>query len=343
MKKAEGTASIPKTQTEEETSATFHPQCGGAISVATSLVVQKHALSRAAVRRLAHDAGVRMMKDHYDPIMDALVQFLRQLFGHSQLAMQYSKKKSVGVEHVHYALRVLKFDVPEELLACGPEELRSLRKCNVHASADVRKRSALSAEISEASFSRLSREVAAMCNHKTRITCKARHLIQLVCEIHLVRLFAEKRVGAPVPFRSTTAPRTYHPASALGWSLLKGVEGPQQDRDASIILCYDKITSQIPFLLEIGSTKTVDERLIVTAVRVACPELPLESLATEDPPLPETTKTLTKILRGLVVDKRITAGAVLLFAKVLKLVALDEAMTRGNGAPALGAPPPNAA
>ena len=278
-------------------------------------------LSRAAVRRLAHDAGVRMLKGHYDPIMETLIEFLKRLFSHALLAMQYSKKKSIGIEHVLYSLRVLQFDIPEELHTCGQEDLRTLRKCNVHASADVRKRSALTAEISEASFSRLSRQVAARFNPKTRITCKARHLIQLVCEIHLIRMFAQKRAGAPIPFSSTTVPQVYHPAIAIGKTLLVGDQDTQRERQAAIIVFYDKVTSQIPFLLEISSTKTVDERLILTAVRTVCPEMPVDSLGIDFVPNSDTTKTLTKMLRGLVVDKRITSGAVRLFAKVLKRVA----------------------
>ena len=312
------------------------------------------ALSKAAVRRLAHDAGVRMMKDNYEGTMRCLIDFMKELFRHSCLAMEYSKKKSVNTEHVYYALQSMKFDLPEEMRDLTSAELTSLRKCNVHAAPGVRKSSPLTAEISEASFTRLAREVPVEGRENLRMSSKARHLIQLICELYLVRQFALRNAG-PVPFASQGPVTKFQPAHFICKALLQSLaergltntslldEKVAEGRIQNAVSLFDSVTSQIPFLLHVSASKTIDRRLFETAVISIEPSLASwckmeEKKAAEtvevDRSLDAPVKILSKVLRGQIVDKRITSGAMAFLCRVLEAVLTNEqhAMMRAEDA-----------
>ena len=286
-------------------------------------------VSRAAVRRLAHDAGVRMAKEGYGSTVDSLVDFMQELFRHATLAMSYSKKKSVCTDHVYYALQMMDVELPDELGSLTGAELKTLKKCNVHAAPDVRKTSPMSAEISEASFNRLVKSVAELTHENLRFSVKARHLIQLVGEMHLVRLFAKKRQG-PVPFVARHVLTRRHPAHRICQVLLGGgrsdgqepTEKPAEEPTAAqlqlVAGLFDRITSQIQDLLQITSSRTIDERVIRAATNSVAPQLVDAALVASEREWGDAVgKVISKVLRGQVVDKRITAGAVSFMGHVL--------------------------
>jgi len=286
-------------------------------------VVALAPLPRAALRRLAHDAGVRMTRESFDSVNESLAAFLRELSRHATLAMTYSRKRRICTEHVRYALQKMAVELPDELHALGDTELKNLKKCNVNASPDLRKSSPLAAEISEASFQRFLRAITLHAHGRVGFSIAARHLIHLVCEVYLVRLFAQARAG-PAPYMAQAAQaaqhrqQQHHTANTLCRSLLGPATEPTEIQLNEVTKLLDTLSSQIPCLLQITSARTVDERLVQAAAGCSVAALAASTGRASSSSLRgESISVLGRVLRGQAVDKRITAGAIECLGRLL--------------------------
>ena len=63
-------------------------------------VTKEFKISRAAVRRLAHDAQQKFSRDSYEGALDELERFLSNVMRVSQRAAVFSRRKAVAREHV---------------------------------------------------------------------------------------------------------------------------------------------------------------------------------------------------------------------------------------------------
>lgn len=292
-------------------------------------------VSKAALRRLAHDAGTRMLKSHYETGMTALIQFLQDVMKHAYNALTYSKRKSINTDHVYYALKVAQVPLPSELSNLPNDELKTLKKCNVHADWLHRKNTVLAAEISEASFKRLLKQIGKQLDLQVHFTIQARHLLQLIAEVYVVRTFAKlgnDGTANSKPQNSscnslTSVTTTHHANSA---PLVHACQA-MLDYDAAIsnnasaILSkqqidkatevFNTIITNIPALLQLSASRTVDKRLMQTAVHSL--NIDLSNVTEIHDARSPTVKIVCKILRGQLVDKRITANAMVFLCDVI--------------------------
>ena len=94
----------------------------------------------------------------------------------------------------------------------------------------------------------------------------------------------------------------------------KGISEVPSDIFSMFSVFFDKVTSRIPALLEISASKTIDDRLINTAIASVVPELCCEESSTD---FESASRLISNVLRGTIVNKRITCKAVSAFSSAL--------------------------
>ena len=282
---------------------------GGKDEAAADGAVAKPTFSKAALRRLAHDAGCRLTKPRYDEVAAALDGFLRDLVDGSVEAMRFAKKRSVSVAHVVHAARGLRVAVPAEALEAAAQKggIKLLR-CNVRAPPAARKASVMNTEISSASFARVAKGLVLKREAPPRLSAQARRLMHVFAEMKVVEAFGKGHEGAVVE----RADLTRH-AVALAFACDDALA-------ADIKAEVEAVCARIPDLLEIASTKTIDLRLLEAAAAPLKPPLG---------PLPDSrdpaVKIVERMLRGSAVDRRlVSSGAAFVTACLREAHALPK-------------------
>ena len=282
--------------------------------------VRKPAVSKAALRRLAHDAGSRMTKQRYGEAADGFETFLQALVDRSVEAMRFSKKRSVGVSHVLFAARALNTPLPAEVLeASRHKEGIQLLRCNARAPPAARKASALSTEISGASFARVAKGMILKREAPPRLTAQARRMMHVLAELRVVETFGKAPSLAEAPREDPTERAV---AAAFDCSSAVAVE---------ITTAMARLCEKIPDLLEISPTKTIDLRLLAEAAApLSAPAGPLPGARDA------AVKIVDRIIRSSAVDRRVVStGAAFVVAMMREthgLVApeLPPAVPRGH-------------
>jgi histone H3/H4 len=296
-------------------------------AVSNSAPPSKQIISKAAIRRLAHDVGARLAKDAHQTALEDLEKYVMKVMQHASGAMSFSRRKSVSLSHVLFAAGVCG-GVPASLRAMQAEDLKRLSKCNPQAPPALRKDVLWRAEISEASFSKVAKNAAKQCHASLRITSQARRMLQLLAEYHIMKTF-DKR-GA------LGKPEEENPMSQN----MMNVFECSQETAAVLVDVIEEVCNRTPELLAMSSVKTIDERLIRTALA------PTRPWAQEWTP-PEgfvegkTVKVVERILRGRAADKRVTISAsTFLAACFCKVVTESRGEVVGAGVPKAVAPAP---
>jgi histone H3/H4 len=246
------------------------------------------AISRAALRRLAHDAQQRLTQQSYDLALRQLDVFLADVLAVSLRAARFARRRAISKEHVAYAASALQLPLPRELRDASPHDLRQLQRCNIRAPAAQRKRNALHAEISEAAFGRVIRKAAASCQQRLRISATARRFLQLIAEQHIMAVLAPAKPAE----RALEDMATAHSLAAATLRPLAEARG--------LAACLTDITNQIEPLLRLSGRRTVDARLM----RAAC-----GAHAADGDCSPQLRLLCTRILRGRVFNMRVNADA----------------------------------
>ena len=286
-------------------------------------------MSRAAIRRLAHDAGVRLARDTYTEVQNVLIDFLKETLTAAEAAIRFSRRKSMDLPHIRYAVGVMGLELPDELVSISNADLTKLERCDLRAPPEKRKTSALTAEISEASFSRLVRSLTPM-----RVSARARRLLHLMAEHHMVKVLAHARTEGHRTIRadmnlggretsSLSSGSTREEAGILDAmeAVLKGrgIENPSEGA-RFLTAAFLMVVRQIPSLLLLGSTRTVDDRVIQTAVSTSVPYCD-EIKSMVSPRRTHLSRVVERILRGRVADKRVTLSAIAYLTATLECLA----------------------
>lgn len=264
---------------------------------------QRAVISKASIRRLAHDAGARLGRDAHLAAVVELEVYVQRLLELAVHAMTYARRKSVGVSHVLFAAEA-HGGVPAELRRASEQDLKRLQRCNPLAPVGLRKETLCHTEISEASFAKVTKGVARRCKEKLRITGAARHLLQLLTEHHLMQRFAQ-RAGPLADGRHSSTERLF--AEVLGCA----------DAQA-LVRAFDGLCERLPALMDMADTKTVDERLVRAAMQPDHAWAATLDAGAAPPAAPDVVKIMTRLLRGRAADKRVTTGAGAFLASALQ-------------------------
>ena len=257
----------------------------------------RQVVSKAAIRRLAHDVGARLSKDAHVAAVVELESYVQRLLELAVSAMTFSRRKSMGVDHILYAAEA-HGGVPLELRGIKNEDLKKLQRCNPQAPASLRKETLCHSEISEASFCKITKTIAKKCKEKLRLTSSARHFLQLLTEFHIMRSFDRHGLLSIAKDSRSATQRLFME--------VYDCDAPTSMR---LLTAFENLSDRIPSLLAMASVKTIDERLIVAALLPDEPWIS-EWVAPADASPPEdATKILGHLLRGRAPDKRITTGA----------------------------------
>jgi histone H3/H4 len=260
-------------------------------------------ISRASIRRLAHDAQQRLTKQSYEAVLLDLEEFLHNVINISLKAALFSRRKAISHEHVVYATHALQMTLPPELVNMSAEDLTKITRCNIRAPPVQRKRNPLHAEVSEASFARVVKRVAGKCRQRLRLSAQARRFLHLVAEQRMLDFFASHKsatVASGLSDRST--------ADTLQ-RVMSTQTGPCSEEDAQALVDFlMHLTNQVPALLKISQTRTVDARLVRAAAGSVVPVFSV-TCATEACADPQLVRVAERILRGRAADKRVTIAA----------------------------------
>ena len=252
-------------------------------------------VSRAAFRRLAHDAEQRLTKSSHEGAAAELEKFVSAVLSQAVAASKFSRRRSVGRAHVLYAVRALGVQLPPEL-ADDPFAGKLLR-CNAKAPANQRKRNLMHAEISENSFRRTLKHVAKNVNAQVRIAAPARRLLHVTAEFRLLTFFSpalERRVPDSDDVTVTVL------RSAMECSHAHAIE---------IAEIFTRLLRNVPGLLDLSTSNTLDGRLLKVAASCLgkCGEqAPLDGAPCGNAPL---VRVCSKMLRGRVAHKRVSVTA----------------------------------
>lgn len=287
----------------------------------------KNRISRAAMRRLAHDAEQKFSKESYEGALDELDRFMEAVLNVCRRAAVLTKRTAITRAHVLYAVDSLRLHVPPEIRTLDAKELRKLQRCNPKAPAQQRKRSSLHVEVSETAFRRVTMRSAKAASIDGRVSAHARRTLHLVAEQHLMAFFAEK-VNCPErgrPFIDVLAANAFQAVCVCT---------PQVAEDLGAYVA--EVLDRVPALLAISGTRTIDSKLLRTACESVCPEL--QSVGGDLPaPKSELVRVCDRILRGRAADKRIAASAGLSLAEVLGQLLGNESLRQSTGQYAMGA------
>jgi histone H3/H4 len=289
------------------------------------------AISKASIRRLAHDVGARVGREALEGATEDLKGYVATMLRHASLAMSFSRKKSISLNHMSFASDVCG-QAPSSLRALTAEHLKHLAKSNPKAPSALRKDVLWRAEISEASFGKVMKGILKESSGaQVRVTSQARRLLQLLAEYHVMKAFDRK--GLLLAKEQEEPP--------LRKSFARVFACSEEAADLLVETMKD-LERHIPALLGIGATKTVDERLLRTALGTAHPW----ARAWVPPPdfvSPSTRRALDRFLRASVVDKRVTASSGEFLAACLTRIALEKQglpVPEGGQLEAQEAPPP---
>ena len=276
----------------------------------------KQIISKAAIRRLAHDVGARLAKDAHQTALDDLEKYVTNVMQHASGAMSFSRRKSVSLNHILFAAGVCG-GVPASLRALQAEDLKRLSKCNPQAPPALRKDVLWRAEISEASFSKVAKNAAKQCHASLRITSQARRMLQLLAEYHVMKGFDKRgTLGKP------------EEANPMVQNMMHVFEC--NDETALVLVnVVQEVCNRAPELLAMGSVKTIDERLIRTALTPTRPWAQ-EWRTPENFVEGKTVKVVERILRGRAADKRVTVSASTFLAACFRRVVME---SRGEAIP----------
>ena len=288
----------------------------------------KQIISKAAIRRPAHDVGARLAKDAHQTALDDLEKYVATVMQHAAGAMSFSRRKSVSLSHIIFAAGVCG-GVPASLRGMQPEDLKRLSKCNPQAPPALRKDVLWRAEISEASFSKVAKNAAKQCHATLRITSQARRMLQLLAEYHIMKSFDKKgALGKP----EEENPMVHN---------MMNVFECNEATALVLVNVVEEVCHRAPELLAMGAVKTIDERLIRTGLTPTRPWAQ-DWTAPEDFVDGKTVKVVERILRGRAADKRVTISASTFLAACFRRVVME---SRGevvrSGAPK-AAPAPKA-
>jgi len=266
----------------------------------------EHSISRASIRRLAHDVQQRLTKQSFDGAMEELDRFLQAMLTVSMRAASFARRKAISREHVAYAAEALRVPLPAELRAATAEDLNKLQRCNIRAPAQHRKRNAMHAEVSEASFTRVLKKAANSNKPRPRLSGQARRLLHLIAEQRLLAYFSPA---------SAAGPDDPWPGQDLSTAdtLCRVMSCPPAE-GAALAAFLLQVMNQVPALLQISQTRTVDARLVRAAAGSVLPPSSDFVVSCVDESL---VRICDRILRGRAADKRITAAAARELAGIL--------------------------
>jgi len=291
-----------------------HPMESAQAEEATSAgskapTASKQIVSKAAIRRLAHDVGARLAKDAHQTALEDLEKYVADVMQHAAGAMSFSRRKSVSLSHILFAAGVCG-GVPSSLRAMQPDDLKRLSKCNPQAPPALRKDVLWRAEISEASFSKVAKHAAKQCHASLRITSQARRMLQLLAEYHVMKSFDKRGVLGK--------PEEENPMIQN----MMNVFACNQDTALVLVNVVEEVCNRAPELLAMGAVKTIDERLIRTGLT---PTRPWANDWTppEDFVEGKTVKVVERILRGRAADKRVTISASTFLAACFRRVVME--------------------
>ena len=298
------------------------PMTEPAAEMAASPPGPKQSISKAAIRRLAHDVGARLGRDAHESAVREMESYVERIVRHAMEAMVFSRRKSVSLNHMLFAAGVCG-GVPTDLRNIDPAGLKHLNKCNPQAPPGLRKDVLWRAEISEASFAKVAKAAARQCQANLRITSQARRMLQLLAEYHIMRGFDKRG--------TLSSPEETNPMV----SEMMGVFDCDCDVALSLAGVVQEVCARAPELLAMGAVKTIDERLVRTAL---APSRPWAQDWTPPADFVEakTVKMVERILRGRAADKRVTTSACAFLAACFRRVVFE---SRGLEAPC-GAPRP---
>ena len=276
----------------------------------------KQVISKAAIRRLAHDVGARLGKDLYQTVLNDLNVYVTNVMQHAARAMSFSRRKSISLSHIYFAAGICG-GVPASLRELQADDLSRLNKCNPQAPPSLRKDVLWRAEISEASFTKVAKQAAKQCHASLRITSQARRMLQLLAEYNVMKGF-DKRGALGQPEEQNPMVQN-----------MVSVYACDQATAATLVKIVEEICSRMPELLAMGTVKTIDERLVRTALA------PSRSWAQDwTPPeafvVGKTVKVVERILRGRAADKRVTVSASTFLAACFQRVVME---SRGESVP----------
>jgi len=287
-------------------------------------------LSLASVRRLAHDANHKLTKCSYENVLGNLNDFLGEIITVAIRVMTFSKLKAISKDHIAYAAATLKVYLPPELRIIEYNDLHHIQRCNIRAPAQHRKRSALHAEISHASFTRLVKRITSESKQSARITAIARRFLHLVAEQHILNFFKRQKQASDANAQSTSTESKVNLSSKAVLDLSTSdtlcrtfdCGTPEQVEILGVHLL--DICNNIPLLLKISGTRTVDARMIQIAGTAdnsgsGCvnPAV-IDKRQQLDETIPENVvRVCDRILRGRVADKRVTSSASRALASLL--------------------------
>jgi len=288
------------------------PVAAGPSSEPAAKKAPRPVISKASIRRLAHDVGARVGKDALEGATEGLKRYIETMLGHASLAMAFSRKKSISLTHMYFASDVCGH-APTSLRSLTAENLKRLAKSNPQAPSALRKDVLWRAEISEASFSKVMKGILKeKASSVVRVTSQARRLLQLLAEYHVMKTFDRK--GSLLAKEQEEPP--------MRKNLVRIFSCSEEAADLLIETMKD-LERRIPALLGIGSMKTVDERLLRTALGAAHPWA-RTWVAPADFVSRAKKRALDRLLRASVVDKRVTATSGEFLATCLTRMALEK-------------------
>ena len=293
----------------EAASAEAAPPAADAVEAAVGARSIQQIVSKAAIRRLAHDVGARLGKDAHATALQGLEAYVARVLQLAASAMAFSRRRSISLHHVLFAAGVCG-GVPAGLRAMTPEDLKRLNKCNPQAPPGLRKDVLSRAEISEASFAKVTKSIAKQSDVNLRITGQARRMLQLLAEYQVMRGFDR---------RGTLAKPEEETPMVQDMCNLFECDAAAATLVTALVL---DVCTRVPQLLALGATKTVDDRLIRTALASA------QTWASTWMPPPDfvsakAVKVVERILRGRAADKRVTSGASLFLAACCMRLVLE--------------------
>lgn len=250
--------------------------------------------TKASIRRLAHDVDQRLSKHSYEVVNKEVEEFLERILSVGAQASEYARKKAISKDHIYYATTVLNVDVPKELTSVKLEDLERLQRCNIRAPAQQRKKSALHAEVSEAAFARVVKKVIQKNKSPRRLSVAARHFLHLITEQQIMRTLSNpgKECTPSTTFRDTTTRNTI--------SRVLNCSDEQAEAVAGLIT---NTMNNIPALLDISKSQTVDARVVKLAVATH-----IQICPTVEVPRPVSIMC-SRIIRGRITDRRVTGEA----------------------------------
>ncbi len=277
-----------------------------------SLPAGSLSLSRAAVRRLAHDAEQRFTKLSHEGALAEFQSFLERILSVCFQVARYTRRKAITTEHVYFAASALRVQLPPDLVAVQAEHLTKLQRSNIRAPAKQRKKNALHAELSEASFARAVKKIAIDGPRPLRLAASARRLLQLIAEQRLMAYFVDSHAEA----------QAIPPSCDLSTAALVGRSlRCTPEVGAEVAARLQAVLNQAPALLDLSNCNTVDERLIRAATQSAGMTTPDTSSLEMCKAEPQFLRVCDRILRGRLADKRVTSNAARALAQLLTFFA----------------------